>query len=105
MGMNTTDIRDTTHSQSLFWAVAVPVTTSVLVIALTYGYRGEELLDWARSNFGRRSRYPAVKGMGAGSITQRREVGHGITATTTWQSQASVIPENERRETWGSQAL
>ena len=53
MGMNTTDIRDTEHSQNLFWAVAVPVTACVVVLALSYGYKGEEILDWIHSRMRR----------------------------------------------------
>lgn len=42
-GMNTEDVRDMTQSSSLYWAVAVPVTLSVLGLAYLYGYKWEAL--------------------------------------------------------------
>lgn len=46
LGMNTTDVRNTSHSQWLFWATGIPVTIFVLALAYIYGYRGDEIRDW-----------------------------------------------------------
>ncbi len=44
--MNTVDIRETEDTQSLYWAVAIPVTVVVLAIAFVYSYKGDEIGDW-----------------------------------------------------------
>jgi hypothetical protein len=41
--MNTTDIRDMPHSQSVFWIAAVPMTSIVIAAALVYGYKWDEI--------------------------------------------------------------
>jgi hypothetical protein len=46
MGMNVTDIRETEFSQKIFWATGLPVTLSVVILAVLYAYRGEALQDW-----------------------------------------------------------
>lgn len=44
-GMNTIDIRDMTSTQSLFWAVAICVTTFVVGSAIFLAFKGGKLLD------------------------------------------------------------
>lgn len=46
MGMNTTDIRDTEFSQTIFWMTGLPVTVVVITLAVIYAYRGEAVEDW-----------------------------------------------------------
>ncbi|RTE80717.1 hypothetical protein BHE90_004813 [Fusarium euwallaceae] len=46
MGMNTMDIRDMDHNQTIYWTVAVPVTVGTMALALIYAYRGQEISDW-----------------------------------------------------------
>ncbi|KAF3025819.1 hypothetical protein E8E14_014674 [Neopestalotiopsis sp. 37M] len=46
LGMNTTDIRDTNYSQSLFWIIALPVTALVLGITGIFVWEGDTIRDW-----------------------------------------------------------
>ncbi|KAF9636426.1 hypothetical protein BFW01_g7322 [Lasiodiplodia theobromae] len=45
LGMNTTDIRDTTYSQSLFWMIALPVTAIVMALVMGVAYNSDGLKD------------------------------------------------------------
>lgn len=57
MGMNTKDVRSMEFSQQVFWMTGVPVTLTVMVIALVYGYKGDEIGDWfAEKMYARRRR-------------------------------------------------
>ncbi|PNP50405.1 hypothetical protein THARTR1_08932 [Trichoderma harzianum] len=47
MGMNTADVRNMDYKQGLFWATGIPVTLFVLTLACIYGYKGDEIRDWA----------------------------------------------------------
>ncbi|KAK4085052.1 uncharacterized protein Triagg1_42 [Trichoderma aggressivum f. europaeum] len=47
MGMNTADVRDMHYKQGLFWVTGIPVTLFVLTLACIYGYKGDEICDWA----------------------------------------------------------
>ncbi|KKP07345.1 hypothetical protein THAR02_00542 [Trichoderma harzianum] len=47
MGMNTADVRNMQYKQGLFWATGIPVTLFVLTLACIYGYKGDEIRDWA----------------------------------------------------------
>ena len=49
MGMNTMDIRDMEHNQTIYWTAAVPVTVGTMALALIYAYRGQEISDWIAS--------------------------------------------------------
>ncbi|KAF2763433.1 hypothetical protein EJ05DRAFT_38602 [Pseudovirgaria hyperparasitica] len=42
-GMNTTDIRDITWSQTIFWATAVPITLLTVLLALGLAYKGDRI--------------------------------------------------------------
>lgn len=44
-GMNTIDIRDMSSSQSLFWAVAIPLTAVTMSSALFIAYNGDDMRD------------------------------------------------------------
>jgi Mg2+ and Co2+ transporter CorA len=46
MGMNTSDIRNQTANQSLFWIVALPLTAVVVILALVIGYKYETMRDY-----------------------------------------------------------
>ncbi|KAI4937702.1 hypothetical protein J4E85_000137 [Alternaria conjuncta] len=45
-GMNTTDIRDMSSSQALFWAIAIPATAVIGGLSLTIAYHGTYM--WAK---------------------------------------------------------
>jgi hypothetical protein len=53
LGMNTTDIRTMDNSQATFWATALPVTVSVVALAVLAANRGDAARDWF---FGKRQR-------------------------------------------------
>ncbi len=60
LGMNTADLRDMDSSQTLFWAVAAPLTVTVVAAAWFYGYRWEAWEDrwrksWEQRRMGTRS--------------------------------------------------
>lgn len=44
-GMNTVDIRNSDHTQWIFWAIAIPLTVVVMIATLTIGYRADSLHD------------------------------------------------------------
>lgn len=46
MGMNTADIRDMGATQERFWAVAVPVTVTVMGTATFLAYKGDLIRKW-----------------------------------------------------------
>lgn len=48
MGMNTTDIRDTTYDQSIYWATALPVTVVTVVVAFVYSYYAGDVMRIVR---------------------------------------------------------
>ncbi|SCN70734.1 uncharacterized protein FFB20_03858 [Fusarium fujikuroi] len=45
-GMNTTDVRDIGWDQRLFWSSAVPLTVTVMSLALIYGYKWDTVLEF-----------------------------------------------------------
>lgn len=49
LGMNTTDVDGLKWDQSIFWITSLPITAMVLILALLYGYKGDEMSDWFRS--------------------------------------------------------
>lgn len=44
--MNAAGIRDMEAGQTLYWAVAIPITVVVVAVAFVYGYKGDEIGDW-----------------------------------------------------------
>jgi Mg2+ and Co2+ transporter CorA len=44
-GMNTVDIRDMDYSQSLFWAVSIPVTVIIVSLAMSIAYQGSRIKE------------------------------------------------------------
>lgn len=46
LGMNTVDIRNQDTTQWLFWAIALPITAAVVVLALVVAYRYDEIREW-----------------------------------------------------------
>ncbi|RPA76035.1 hypothetical protein BJ508DRAFT_417761 [Ascobolus immersus RN42] len=55
-GMNTTDIRDMAHSQSTFWAAAIPVTVIIVAVSAVSVYKGTDIKKWWRRRRQRRER-------------------------------------------------
>ena len=45
LGMNTIDIRDMDRNQSLFWEVALPLTSTVVALSLLVAYKGVAMSD------------------------------------------------------------
>jgi len=46
-GMNTADIRDMDHGQSLFWESALPFTAAIVLITLLVAYKGNKIEEWS----------------------------------------------------------
>lgn len=46
LGMNTIDIRNQDTTQWLFWAIGLPITAIVVVLALVVAYRYDEMREW-----------------------------------------------------------
>ncbi|KAH0553005.1 hypothetical protein GP486_006801 [Trichoglossum hirsutum] len=49
LGMNTADIRSMANRQPLFWAIALPLTFTILAIALLVGLQGQCLYQRLRT--------------------------------------------------------
>ncbi|KAF2110714.1 hypothetical protein BDV96DRAFT_583628 [Lophiotrema nucula] len=52
-GMNTADIRNTDLGQGFFWAIAMPVTFGIVVVAILLAYQGDKLYDATAQAFHR----------------------------------------------------
>lgn len=67
-GMNTADIRDMNQTQSLFWAVAIPLTILTVGGCMLIGYNGNDLLDiissLLRTITGKKKESPDAGGIG-----------------------------------------
>lgn len=50
LGMNTADIRGTNHTQSLFWAVSLPLTALIILVSLLIGFKGNDIQEFIRSD-------------------------------------------------------
>jgi phage tail tape-measure protein len=51
--------------QAIFWSTSLPVTALVVVVAIVYGYKGDEIGDWMKERFRRRrisTSAPAISG-------------------------------------------
>jgi Mg2+ and Co2+ transporter CorA len=46
LGMNTADIRNQETTQWLFWAITLPITVVVILLALLVAYRLDEMREW-----------------------------------------------------------
>lgn len=62
LGMNTSDIRNTGRGQWLFWAAAIPLTFSIIVICLLFTGDLFNLANWARQLLPQRSITRGLKG-------------------------------------------
>jgi len=73
LGMNTSDIRDMSSGQSLFWMIAVPLAAVTMGTAMFIGYNGDELRDTIASIFrtvtGKEDRSTSARGI---SVAQRK---------------------------------
>ena len=43
--MNTADIRNTDRDQRFFWAIAIPITASIVGVAVLFAYQGDKLYN------------------------------------------------------------
>lgn len=50
-GMNTADVRDMSSGQSLFWAIALPLTFVTIGATMLIGYNGDTLRDFISSTY------------------------------------------------------
>ena len=108
MGMNTTDIRETTSDQRLFWSVAVPVTIAVIAVAFTYGYAGDSISDWLHSRFRPHKRAPEWTGTaplrhGLGALDLKKTASFKG-RQTSWKT-STTTHKPKRQGTWESLAV
>ncbi|KAF2457630.1 hypothetical protein BDY21DRAFT_30142 [Lineolata rhizophorae] len=91
-GMNTSDIRDMDSRQSLFWAVAIPLTVGVMAIILLLAYNGDDLRD-LMSKAIHHMRPNDTTLDGPTPIAERKPIrqrpGHGSNGSTTLLSDAA----------------
>ncbi|KAF1948666.1 hypothetical protein CC80DRAFT_540815 [Byssothecium circinans] len=84
LGMNTSDIRDMDNTQSLFWSIALPLTTVVMGTILFIAYNGDELRDRLsdlyRTLTGKQQRRISTRGI---SIAQRKRAARGPSDTSS----------------------
>ena len=73
LGMNTSDIRDMSSGQGLFWMIAVPLAAVTMGTAMFIGYNGDELRDTIASLYrtvtGKEDRSTSARGI---SVAQRK---------------------------------
>jgi hypothetical protein len=94
-GMNTVDIRDMSSGQSLFWAVAIPLTAVTMGSAMLIGYNGDDLRDAITSMYlsatGKHDSTTSTRGI---SVAQRKRA-HQIQSNETGTSDISLADEAE----------
>jgi hypothetical protein len=96
-GMNTADIRDMTRSQNVFWAVAIPLTATVLSIVLLTAFKGAKLVQRMKLAFHNlhltvvRSPFPYRKQ----GLPHWRETG----PLSTRKAEASTVETRRQRRT------
>lgn len=88
LGMNTADVRDTTHGQSIFWAAALPLTFIVVLIALLVTDELGEVWITLKDKFG-------LKTTRLG-LTRRREPSSYWRRTSGAQEMLNNISERKR---------
>jgi hypothetical protein len=95
-GMNTSDLRDMDSRQSLFWAVAIPLTVGTVGTCLLVGYNGDEIRD-AVSEAYRRVSGKERRGRGATaqglSFAQRKNVGLKLQSQGTGDGNTSSLAD------------
>ncbi|KAF2466121.1 uncharacterized protein BDR25DRAFT_79625, partial [Lindgomyces ingoldianus] len=73
LGMNTSDIRDMTSKQSLFWEIAIPLTAVTMGSILLIAYNGDEIRDniasYARLFTGKQDTRTSARGI---TVAQRK---------------------------------
>lgn len=83
LGMNTSDIRNMGRSQWLFWAAAIPLTFSIIVICLLFTGDLFNLASWARQLLPQRSITQKYKGISSETERNNRYKASGITYMPT----------------------
>jgi hypothetical protein len=83
LGMNTSDIRDMESRQTLFWTIAIPLTTVTLGTILFISYNGDELCDTIsaayRTMIGKQNYSASARGI---SIAQRKRARNFASSTS-----------------------
>ena len=106
--MNTIGIRDIEATQSLYWAIAVPVTVVVLGFAVAYGYKGDEITDsirdrvhlWKSSRFPRSAEVAAQRKLETSKTIDGRRVKWADTdagAKEVWRTVRDSVRRPKRR--------
>lgn len=96
LGMNTTDIRDMGSSSTLFWSIAIPLTTVTMGSVLYIGYNGDSLRDAVSSMYrkmtGKQDRNIGARGI---SVAQRRLTRKSATGSNSTLDFSSLADEAE----------
>jgi hypothetical protein len=79
--MNFADIRDMERTQGLFWAVAVPVTAGIIVLAVFLANHGDRVLELV---------ILFVQRLKNGDLDSGSSLGSGKSG---WNSSATVLPQ------------
>lgn len=61
LGMNTRDIRNQTNNQWIFWAVALPLTSVVVLVSVYIGYQSDDLRDSWERLFAKKKQHKALE--------------------------------------------
>ncbi|KAF2189049.1 hypothetical protein K469DRAFT_626882 [Zopfia rhizophila CBS 207.26] len=105
LGMNTSDIRDMSNKQSLFWEIAIPLTVVTMGSILLIVYNGDEIRDhitsYSRLLTGKQDTSTAARGI---SVAQRRRASK-FTDSANTPDYKSMADEAEFALPWGRSAV
>ncbi|ORY15245.1 hypothetical protein BCR34DRAFT_558931 [Clohesyomyces aquaticus] len=96
LGMNTSDIRDMTNKQSLFWEIAIPLTTVTLGSIMLIAYNGDEIKDhiasYGRLLTGKQDTRTTARGI---SVAQRKQASKVTSQSSSTLDYKSLADEAE----------
>ena len=86
LGMNTTDIRDLEKGQWLFWAIALPVTSIVIGLAVVVVLKGESIREFFISYQEARDR----KQISTASMPKDKTMSYRMTGTSFMRENSTM---------------
>ena len=96
LGMNTADIRDMENKQSLFWAIALPLTAVTMGSILFMAYYSDELRDTSSSWFKRLTgKQETSKSARSISVAQRKRALKNPSDSSSTVDYKSIADEAE----------
>ncbi|KAF2004202.1 hypothetical protein P154DRAFT_519438 [Amniculicola lignicola CBS 123094] len=98
LGMNTSDIRDMDNKQSLFWMIAIPLTTVTMGSILTMAYNGDQARTYLSNLFRIATGKPTLgTSKGGISVSQRKRASKFSDSSSTLLDAKSFADEDEYR--------